>query len=321
VNGVASNYDWVVDTTAPSITAKPPDPSTTTTASFSFNHTEGGYTFKCQIDGGGFSACASPKNYSSLSVGASHTFQVEGVDANGTATAAASYTWSITSATKLVFTTSAQTLLTGTTSGTITVQRQNASNTPVTADPSITVNLLTTSGGGVFRDTSDTTSITTVTIPSGSSSASFKYKDTTVGQPTITASAGALTSATQTETVNNSAVAGLIFSNVTVNGSSVAPSCAGTIGTTYTCTVSGGNNATVAGNVVFANSSGTPTIYSPASQTLNWTSTGKSSGSGTVSVSGNQTTSSTTVSAQKNGTNAAQVTVTFGSWTAVLKFN
>src|SRR5205807_750677 len=58
------------------------------------------------------------------------------------------------------------------------------------------------SGFGVFRDSADATDITQVTITNGTSSASFKYKDTQSGSPTITAAATGLTSALQTETVN-----------------------------------------------------------------------------------------------------------------------
>src|SRR5205807_1857027 len=58
------------------------------------------------------------------------------------------------------------------------------------------------SGFGVFRDSADATDITQVTITNGTSSASFKYKDTQSGSPTITAAATGLTSALQTETVD-----------------------------------------------------------------------------------------------------------------------
>src|SRR5205085_1825342 len=56
--------------------------------------TQATYTFKCQLDGGGFSACTSPKAYSSVSEG-SHTFQVEAVSGDGATTSVASYTWGI----------------------------------------------------------------------------------------------------------------------------------------------------------------------------------------------------------------------------------
>jgi hypothetical protein len=113
-------------------------------------------------------------------------------------------TGSVGTASKLAITTSAQTTTAGVTSGTITVQIQDQYGNAVNQTGSArTVNLTTSSTGGVFRDTGDTTTITSVTIPVGSNSASFKYKDTVAGTPTITAattSPTTLTSATQSET-------------------------------------------------------------------------------------------------------------------------
>jgi trimeric autotransporter adhesin len=109
--------------------------------------------------------------------------------------------------------------------------------------------------------------------------------------------------------------AGLIFSNVKVNGSAATPNCTGTIGSTWSCTVTGGNNATITANVAFANGSGMATVYSSQSQSINWTATGKANpSSGSESVAGGQTTSGTTITAQKNGSNRAAITVTFTSW-------
>src|SRR5213075_2695501 len=107
------------------------------------------------------------------------------------------------SASKLVFTISAQTLTAGVTSGTITVQRQDAYNNPNTTDGTITVNLSSDSSGiYVFRDATDTSTISSVSIASDSNSASFKYNDSKAGTPTITAAASGLTSGTQLETIN-----------------------------------------------------------------------------------------------------------------------
>ncbi|TMJ96235.1 MAG: hypothetical protein E6G67_05335, partial [Actinobacteria bacterium] len=56
---------------APAITASPANPTTSTSASFSFTG-EASATFQCQLDSGGYSACTSPKSYSGLADG-SHT--------------------------------------------------------------------------------------------------------------------------------------------------------------------------------------------------------------------------------------------------------
>jgi hypothetical protein len=78
---------------APAITASPPNPSNSTAPSFSFTG-EAGATFQCQLDGGGFSACTSPKAYSGLSA-SSHTFQVRQTDIAGNTSPNATYTWTI----------------------------------------------------------------------------------------------------------------------------------------------------------------------------------------------------------------------------------
>ena len=107
-------------------------------------------------------------------------------------------------ATKLVFTTpSPWSLYAGNWEGPLTVERQDESSNPVTIG-NLTVNLSTTSphGKGKFSLTSGGTSITSLTIPDGSSTAQFYYYDETAGVWTINASATGLTSATQNITVN-----------------------------------------------------------------------------------------------------------------------
>ncbi len=92
-----ADYSWTVDTQAPpspTIDSTPPDPSSSTDASFSFSDSEAGVTFHCQLDGGGFSACSSPQSYSELAEGG-HSFQVKARDAAGNESASAGYEWTI----------------------------------------------------------------------------------------------------------------------------------------------------------------------------------------------------------------------------------
>src|SRR5207237_1197446 len=131
------------------------------------------------------------------------------------------------------FTTLAQTLTAGVTSGTVTVQRQDAFNNPTTSGAQ-TVYLTTTSGGGVFRNTADLATITSVSIADLASSADFKYKDTAAGSPTITGSDASpadgstgLADASQTETVIPSAA--LILSFTTLAQTLTAGVTSGTV--------------------------------------------------------------------------------------------
>ena len=97
---------------------------------------------------------------------------------------------------KLVITSSPVTTTAGVASGTITVERQDNSNVPVTADSAISVALSSTSTGTVtFSPASP------LTIGAGTSSATFTYTDTKAATPTITAASISLTSGTQQETV------------------------------------------------------------------------------------------------------------------------
>jgi hypothetical protein len=90
----------VLDTTPPdtAISSTPANPTNSNTATFSFTGTDnvtapGSLAFLCQLDGGGFSACASPRSYTGLTEG-SHTFQVAAVDeAGNTDQTPAGFTW------------------------------------------------------------------------------------------------------------------------------------------------------------------------------------------------------------------------------------
>jgi Big-like domain-containing protein len=86
----------VVDTTPPetSIDSQPSALTRLTSAIFTFSANEPG-TFECQLDGGGWETCTSPKDYADLADG-SHTFQVRATDAAGNTDASpAGFTWTI----------------------------------------------------------------------------------------------------------------------------------------------------------------------------------------------------------------------------------
>jgi hypothetical protein len=92
-----TSYSWRVDTTpppAPAIGSGPADPTTERTATFAFGDSEAGVTFRCQLDGGSFSACTSPRSYGDLSA-AAHSFGVQALDGAGNASPVASYDWTV----------------------------------------------------------------------------------------------------------------------------------------------------------------------------------------------------------------------------------
>jgi hypothetical protein len=79
-------YAWSVDTSTPDtqILGGPSGSSSETSASFSFASPDAGSgaTYECELDGGGFTACTSPRNLTGLSEG-EHTFRVRVRDAVG----------------------------------------------------------------------------------------------------------------------------------------------------------------------------------------------------------------------------------------------
>ena len=72
--GPTATFTWTIDTTAPaapSISSGPSDPSNLTGASFSFSG-EASATPSCELDGGGFSPCTSPKTLHGPGAGRSY---------------------------------------------------------------------------------------------------------------------------------------------------------------------------------------------------------------------------------------------------------
>jgi hypothetical protein len=92
-----TNYSWTIDMTpppAPTITSAPPNVTGSADASFSFTDGDGSATFRCRLDGAGFSSCTSPVTYHGLAEG-THTFRVKAIDAAGNESTVTSNTWTI----------------------------------------------------------------------------------------------------------------------------------------------------------------------------------------------------------------------------------
>lgn len=97
--GSPIGHTWTADTTAPaaSIENKPASLGKATGASFTFTANESGATFRCKLDAGAFAECVSPKAYSSLADG-THTFSVEAIDRAGNVGSAATFAWTVDTA-------------------------------------------------------------------------------------------------------------------------------------------------------------------------------------------------------------------------------
>ncbi len=136
------------------------------------------------------------------------------------------------SATSLVFTTSAQSLLAGTCAVATVASLDAFANPAVNA---LTVNLNGSTSTEFFVDSGCTTSTSQVSISAGNSSASFYFKGYVGGinataPLTLTAASGALTSATQVETITPTVRTGTCSMGITVKSvnCTIAPALADT---------------------------------------------------------------------------------------------
>src|SRR5258706_7191151 len=77
-----------------SITGNPPPLSNQTGATFTFT-ADRPATFECSVDGGSFTACASPFDITGPLGESGHTFAVHGIDTLGTYGDDAAYGWTV----------------------------------------------------------------------------------------------------------------------------------------------------------------------------------------------------------------------------------
>ena len=82
---------------APTITAKPTNPTYDRSATFTFKDSVAGVTFECRLDNAAFAACGTPKVYAGPLKTGSHTFRVRARNASGTS-ATTLYTWKVNAA-------------------------------------------------------------------------------------------------------------------------------------------------------------------------------------------------------------------------------
>ncbi len=97
VDATPEVHTWTVDTGAPttSITAHPASLVRVPTASIAFTSADPSATFECQLDGGSWTACASPRALTGLADGP-HTFKVRATDTAGNVEATpATTTWTV----------------------------------------------------------------------------------------------------------------------------------------------------------------------------------------------------------------------------------
>ena len=93
------SYNWVIDTTKPTvqIVSTPDNPTNEVDANFEFNGNDVGSgieSYQCRIDGGSYGNCNSPQTYSGLTEG-THNFYVRAIDRAGNISDPATYVWEI----------------------------------------------------------------------------------------------------------------------------------------------------------------------------------------------------------------------------------
>jgi hypothetical protein len=210
---------------------------------------------------------------SGLSTGSHTVYAVGSVGSIASAT----LTIAAGTGTRLVITSTAFTT-TAATSATnaFTVTLEDAFNNPATSSTPVTVNLSASPATGAkFAATSGGGATSSVTLAANAQSVTAYFADTLAGSPTITASAGGLSSGTQTETVTAAGPSTLFFTQ-TVSGNQTVSATA-TVGP-FTIQVQDqfGNpvtNTASAATITLSTTSGGTTGHTPFFTTTSGAST------------------------------------------------
>ncbi len=149
--------------------------------------------------------------------------------------------------------------------GPITVRLEDAYGNAVKSSVNRNASLSSSSSGGIFSSFPGGPVVSSVTISSGSSSASFYYGDSQAGSPKIKASSASLTSATQTESISKASPTATATGPGTDNvGTAIAPSSISSI-------LSGSSGPNSSGTItvkVFGPQSSAPTSCSTGGATV-----------------------------------------------------
>jgi predicted outer membrane repeat protein len=212
---------YTIDLVPPdtSISAQPPAITNGTSASFSFAGTDTGVGvagFQCRLDGGTFTNCSSPVNFSGLS-DASHTFDVRAIDGAGNTDASpATVTWVVDTIPPTISIGSPSTTLTrtGIVSYLVTYTDVHFNASTLTAG-NVTLNKTGTANGTVLVSGSGTTRTVTITNATGDGSISISIAAGTASDTASNTAPAAGPSAAFI--VDNTAPAITCPTNVTVN--------------------------------------------------------------------------------------------------------
>jgi len=220
VSSIATTGSWTVDTSAPStpsLSGAPSGTTNSTSATLTFSG-DSDTTFTCSIDGGAYTACASPLSLTGLSDGA-HSISIKSTDAAGNTTTR-SASWTVdTSAPSTPSLSGAPSGTTSSTSATLTFAGDEDSTITCSID------------GGAYTACTSPLSLTGLT--DGSHSVVIKSTDTAGNSMTRSASWTVDTSAPSTPSLSGAP-------SGTTSSTSETLTFAGDEDSTFTCSIDGG---------------------------------------------------------------------------------